>query len=157
MEIILIILAIVSALSGLFKDKSDRDTGPPKRSHNPPKPTPTPSGGGQGGGTEAQNEPQTSVSTVSIEEQQNEQRRQLAERMNTVKQNPTEQREHDAISHHDTRRPENNLSAERHNMKRQMNSNLTRTGVINGVIMSEVLGQPRAVKPYRSIVSQRKK
>lgn len=41
--------------------------------------------------------------------------------------------------------------------KRDVKSGLNREGLINGIIMSEVLGSPRARKPYRSVVSERKK
>ncbi|SFA70315.1 hypothetical protein SAMN04488072_101116 [Lentibacillus halodurans] len=157
MEVILIILAIVAALSGFFKDNSDTDTRIPKRGNSQPGPVSPPSGGGNRNGGKSVDEPQSTVSTASLEEQQYEQRRQLAERMNTMEQKQTPEREHDVIMKHNTREPGTDLSVEQQKMKKRMNSNLTRTGLINGVIMSEVLGPPRAVKPYKSIVDQRKK
>jgi len=160
MEVILVILGIIAAVSSFFKDSEDTDTPIPKRRNNSPRPTPTPSGGG-GSRSSAQNtqdesRSQTTIPADSIEEQQYEQRKQLAERMNTMEYRDT-QSEHDAISHHHTRKPGSNLSSEERRLKKRMNNNLTRTGLINGIIMSEVLGQPRAVRPYRNIVAQRKK
>ncbi|WP_010531030.1 hypothetical protein [Lentibacillus jeotgali] len=156
MEVILIILAIIGTVSGLFKDKADSDTPIPKRKSNPPKPTPTPSGGDQSySSPEDKADTQTTASAPSIEEQQDEQRKKLAERMNAMEHQDT-RREHDAIVTRN-RKPGTDLSAEHQRLRNSMNNNLTRTGLINGVIMSEVLGQPRAVKPYRSIVAQRKK
>lgn len=35
--------------------------------------------------------------------------------------------------------------------------NMTKKGLAESVIMAEVLGSPRAVKPYRSIISERKR
>ncbi|HLR61128.1 MAG TPA: hypothetical protein VK097_01660 [Lentibacillus sp.] len=157
MEVILIILAIIATASGLFKDKADTDTPIPKRKNNPPGPAPAPSGGGQShSSTENETGTQTTVSAPSIEEQQNEQRKQLADRMSTKEHQDTE-REHHAIISDKSRTPDTDLSNEHQKLRKTMNNNLTRTGLINGVIMSEVLGQPRAVKPYRSIVAQRKK
>lgn len=155
MEIIFIILAIVAVLSGFLKNDSDNDTRTSRRGNNQPGPTPYPSGReNRSGEMQRGDEPQSTVAE-SIEVQQYEQRNQLAERMNTMKQN--QESEHDANIQHSTRKPEDDLSAEHQKMKKQMTNNLTRTGIINGVIMSEVLGQPRAVKPYRSIVAERKK
>ncbi|GGJ83379.1 hypothetical protein GCM10007063_02350 [Lentibacillus kapialis] len=157
MEVILIILAIVASISGLFKDKSDTDTPVPQRKNNQSEPTPAPSGSGQTrSSTENETETQTTVSASSIEEQQDEQRKQLAERMNTTKHQYTEQ-EHDAIISHKTRKSDTDLTDQQLKLRKNMNNNLTRSGLINGVIMSEVLGQSRAVKPYRSIITQRKK
>lgn len=42
-------------------------------------------------------------------------------------------------------------------MERQVSSNLTEKGLVNGIIMAEVLGPPRAKKPYRSVLSERRK
>ncbi|QKY69493.1 hypothetical protein [Lentibacillus sp. CBA3610] len=159
MELIFIILGIIAALSGFFKDNQDSDTGKPKRGNNQPQPTPFPSGAGNGnGGRQREQKPQSTVATESIEETQYDQRKQLAERMNTAEnQTQTQKYGHDAIMDHNTREPGNDLSIEKKRMKKQMNRNLTRSGLINGVIMSEVLGQPRAVRPYRSIIAERKR
>ncbi|TFJ94078.1 hypothetical protein [Lentibacillus salicampi] len=159
MEFILVILGIVAALSGLFKDNSDSDSPIPKRRNNPPRPTPTPSGGGGSSSStwERQNESGSQPSASSIEEQEYEQRKQLAERMNTMPyQSQEPELEHDATIRYDPRKSENGLAVEQEKLKRSMKRSLTRSGVINGVMMSEVLGQPRAVKPYRSIIAQRK-
>ncbi len=41
-------------------------------------------------------------------------------------------------------------------MKRRVSGNLDGKGLVNGIIMSEVLGSPRAKQPYRSIVQKKK-
>ncbi|ALX48121.1 hypothetical protein [Lentibacillus amyloliquefaciens] len=156
MEIIFIILAIIASLSGFFKDNKDSDTKVPPRRNNQPGPSPS-TGGNTGEWTQQEELPQSAEVPATIEEQQQEQRKQLAERMNTAGKEQAEKRGHDAILRHNTRDSGNDLSLERKRAKKQMRNNLTRTGMINGVIMSEVLGQPRAVKPYRSIIAERKK
>ncbi|WP_010650932.1 hypothetical protein [Oceanobacillus massiliensis] len=40
-------------------------------------------------------------------------------------------------------------------MKRQVVDNISAKGLVNGVMMSEILGAPRAKKPYRSILQDR--
>lgn len=40
--------------------------------------------------------------------------------------------------------------------KREFKKSLSRKGLINSVIMSEVLGPPRARNPYKSVISKRK-
>lgn len=42
-------------------------------------------------------------------------------------------------------------------LKRRFQKKLTRDGLIDSVIMSEVLGSPRARKPYESVVKQRRR
>lgn len=42
-------------------------------------------------------------------------------------------------------------------LKRQMKKNVTKKGLLNGIIMAEVLGPPRAIKPYRSVIQERQK
>src|SRR5699024_10950928 len=41
--------------------------------------------------------------------------------------------------------------------KKDMKKNLTKQGLIDSIVMAEVLGPPRARKPYRSIIYERKK
>src|SRR5690625_3961192 len=40
--------------------------------------------------------------------------------------------------------------------KQDFNKSLTRKGLVNSVIMAEVLGAPRARKPYQSVVTKRR-
>lgn len=39
--------------------------------------------------------------------------------------------------------------------QRQMKGQLTKDGLIEGIVMAEILGPPRALKPYRSVPMQR--
>lgn len=42
-------------------------------------------------------------------------------------------------------------------LRKKFQNNLTRNGLIDSVVMSEVLGSPRARKPYESVVNQRRR
>ncbi|WP_164668571.1 hypothetical protein [Virgibacillus doumboii] len=158
MEVIFVILAIIGGLAGFIKDKSDNNSGKPKRTFNTPKPSPTPSGGRNTTAhpvTDYAGE--TVLNTASIEEQQEEQRNRLAERMQTPTHKAIPGGEHDALIGNTIKEPEKDLSAEQKRLRRRIKTNLNQKGLVNGIIMSEVLGPPRANKPYRSIVSQRRK
>lgn len=48
------------------------------------------------------------------------------------------------------------LSAEQKQFKRRVRGNLNEKGLVNGIVMSEVLGKPRAMKPYKSVISKRR-
>ncbi|GAA0443079.1 hypothetical protein GCM10008983_20300 [Lentibacillus halophilus] len=157
MEIILVILAIIGAISGLFKDRSESSDPIPKQNDRTQETAPK-TMNDTDTDTNTDNDSQSTVSPVSIEEMQQQQREDLEKRMNhaeTVNED-TEQR-HDANLSHHPRQPANDTSVERQRLKKRMVTNLNRNGLVNGVVMSEVLGQPRALKPYRSIIAQRKK
>lgn len=158
MDVILIILAIIGGLAGFLKDKSDKDTNKQKRTVNSPKPSPTPSGGA-GGMARNDHQPQYSEEKTSIEEQQQEQRDRLADRMNTATQQAIDERKHDAIlnENDNDNQSDKELSVEQKRFKRRIKNNLNQKGLVNSVIMAEVLGSPRAKKPYQSIVQQRRK
>lgn len=159
MEVILIILAIIGGLSGFLKDKSDDNSGNPKRSYNTLKPSSTPSGGStsHSPATSYDYDKQTMADTAAIEVQQEEQRNSLAERMETTHKARTGG-EHDAIIDDQVKKePDKDLSMEQKRLRKRFSANLNQKSLVNGIIMSEVLGQPRAYKPYQSIVSQRRK
>ncbi len=42
-------------------------------------------------------------------------------------------------------------------MRQKISGSLTQSGLINSVIMAEVLGKPRGLKPYSSIIDERKR
>jgi|GEM_PF-4736193 len=47
-------------------------------------------------------------------------------------------------------------SYEQERFQKEFKQGLTRRGVINSVVMAEVLGQPRAINPYKSVIEKRK-
>ncbi|MDY0405533.1 hypothetical protein P5G51_009095 [Virgibacillus sp. 179-BFC.A HS] len=96
-------------------------------------------------------------SAYAVTQQQQEQLKRLQSRMNT-KQAIEQMGELDANNH--TALPfgklkQNNASERNQNLKKQMKKRITGNGLVGGIIMSEVLGSPRAMKPYRSVVARR--
>jgi heme-binding NEAT domain protein len=175
-----IVYGIIRAVSGSDKkEQEQRKTNRP----NVPKPTATPSGGQNNpkrtvyrtSGSEVykekeqkQHTPKQTVYTstptkVHLEEQQKQQIERFKDQMNTETRTslgslpeqdlsigPTIQ---DAIKNHSLQNQ--NVNQER--FKRDVKKGLNYKGLVNGIIMSEVLGSPRARKPYRSIVAERRR
>ncbi|RYG74732.1 hypothetical protein EU245_00700 [Lentibacillus lipolyticus] len=155
MDIILVVLAIIGALSGLFKDKSETESPIPKRENVPRETKPKQTVSSDTGEELESQSPLPSSST--IEDIQKQQREQLAERMDGTGTANQEESEHkqDAMKLN-TGKDADDASHKQQKLKKNIRNNLNRSGLVNGVIMSEVLGQPRANKPYRTITSQRK-
>lgn len=155
MEFFFIILAIIGGLVGIFNDKKFKKTKEPKGTiYN-----------SSGSATETAGEIVTndedgqqgqSNSGGSIERQRLDQRQRSAERMDTETQKEMRKRKHDSIIGGTNKVPENNLSAKQKQFKKRIKRNVNREGLVNGIIMAEILGSPRATKPYRSVISQRK-
>lgn len=141
---ILVLLAIVGGIVGFIKDRSKKETESSK--HYPtPKPTRTPSGGYDVASEKRSYE-------ISIENQQgNQMKEQQTHTHRKIKNG-----KHDAIVKGAVGLPSNS-STKKNKMKRRVGKNLSKDGLVNAVIMSEVLGPPRATKPYRSIVEERRK
>lgn len=51
----------------------------------------------------------------------------------------------------------NHFSEEQEELKKNIRGSLRKRGLINGIIMAEVLGKPRALKPYQSVIVERYK
>jgi signal recognition particle GTPase len=94
-----------------------------------------------------------SISSSSVEEQQKEQMEKLADRFNT-RANEALDEVQEGVS---TARSifqeaaKVDLSKEQEQIKQGVSQSLRGKGLINGIIMSEVLGPPRARKPSRSV------
>lgn len=156
--IALIIGGIIKVLSGASEDHEEKRQKPvPRPRTQAPRPTPTPSGGG--------NRPNTvkpvPVQSVSIEEQQQKQLDQLAGKLLTdQKQTLTDMRDEDHHAQsidHEIPKMKPNTNYEHVKYKKQIKGQLTRNGLIEGIIMSEVLGPPRARKPHhQSAITGRK-
>ncbi|RDW21765.1 hypothetical protein [Oceanobacillus chungangensis] len=165
-----IVVIIISAIMGLFGKKSE-DAEKKKQQSNRPKPAPNPVSRSQrnerqeanptAGSKQARsNTPQASkpmVSTISIEEQQKAQIERLKGKYNSGQNKAINDLSHHALVESRVTQSVSELSKEQANYKKQLRENLTRKGLVNGIIMSEVLGSPRARNPYRSVVEQRKK
>ncbi|PAV29026.1 hypothetical protein CIL05_13685 [Virgibacillus profundi] len=155
-----IVIIIIAGIIGFFRDNSAKQKEKQQRKpNNVPRPTATPSGGNKPR-QRVYNDNQTDkkVYTTSIEEQQNAQMEQLANRYKTSANRAMNKLPHDAIIGDTLREPDKGeLSQSQESLKRQIGSNLNKKGLVNGIIMSEVLGPPRASKPYRSVIGQRRK
>lgn len=135
---ILVLLAIVGGVAGFIKDRNKKNDESSKR-YPTTKPTKTPSGGYQ-----------VASDRRDIENQQGN----IIDEQNTHRS--IENGKHDAIAENMLRKPpiESNRKSR---MKREIKQDLSKHGLVNNVIMSEVLGPPRAFKPYRSVTAERKK
>lgn len=151
----LVVLAIIGGIVGFLKDRSNKDKEEGHKPYQVPKPTATPSGGGN---YQSQHETTTvQTNRTTLEEQQEIQMQQLAERMNTDTTVSVGGRPNDMIIEKMNRRQGDNDSHEKKKMKKQVKRNLTGKGLVDGIIMAEVLGPPRAVKPYKSVIASRRK
>ncbi|WP_042223420.1 hypothetical protein [Oceanobacillus manasiensis] len=155
-----ILIAIVVGIIGFFKNGSDNKGD--HQSPNQSRPTSTPSGRTNLPSqrtTTNSNTQHGTVDTSSIDDQHQSQLDQLADRYATAK------RSAENISNHQHRtsplkeergNKEEQLSSSQKKFKKQINRNLTKQGLANGIIMAEILGPPRAKKPYRNVISERK-
>ncbi|SHF68138.1 hypothetical protein [Ornithinibacillus halophilus] len=161
MEIIILML-ILSALSKLFggdKGQEKKKQQPPvrPRTQSTPRPTPTPSGG-----QSQRTRRESTVQTISIEDQQKQQMERLAGQMRTTVDQSLNEYSNDEIKKTSLSEPmkkhkKDVLNKKQANFKKRMKNNLHRDGLANSVIMAEVLGPPKARKPYRSVVADRKR
>ncbi|HEX6593095.1 MAG TPA: hypothetical protein VF095_00710 [Bacillota bacterium] len=100
----------------------------------------------------------------STEEQRQQQIDRLAEQMKTTTAQMNEQLgENSPISDiskyglrlHEGESSKNTLKERRKKLKKQLQRNLEKKEWINGIIMAEILGPPRARKPYESVITER--
>ncbi len=118
MEIILAVLAIIGAISGLFKDKSETAEPVPKRKSAPPETVPKQTRRSDANPNEG-NETQPTAATASIEEIQKKQREQLAERMDSGDKNQEEpEQQHDTDLEHHTGKPATDAALEQQKLKK---------------------------------------
>ncbi|MCT2537602.1 hypothetical protein NC661_01480 [Aquibacillus koreensis] len=148
------ILVALGWLFGMFK-KDDNDQ-PAKRPQ--PRPTPSPSGPNQ---TESPTisdvqEEQSSTRVQTYYEQKQEQLDKLRNNMNADSNINSGKIER--ISSINNQRNENKIevSSTKKQSKLSVKRNLTKRGLAESVVMAEILGPPKAVKPYRSVVQNRR-
>lgn len=167
MEEILNFLPLIAIiLFGIIKgtignnEQNEKKQRTPSRPTNVPRPNPTPSGGQERTRSTTQ---RTAPVQPSIEEQQKQQMEQLKSRMNTgskVNLDDISQQDvglgssiQDAIKHQAT----NKVAENKEKFKKEVKTGLNRRGLVQGIIMSEVLGPPRARKPYQNVITERKR
>jgi hypothetical protein len=175
-----IVYGIIRAMGGAKENEQQQKK--PNR-QNVPSPTKTPSGGQdnprrtvyRSSDSEVYKEKEHSRNTskqtvytstptnVYVEEQQKQQVERLKERMNTGTNDSLESLSNqdlsigpsiqDAIKHHSLQ--DKNVKKEQ--FKKDVKTGLNYKGLVNGIIMSEVLGPPRAKKSFRSVAADRRR
>jgi len=185
MEVILIILAIIGGISSLFKDKiTDQPKRRPQRQGHPRPTAEVPDSLHKKQDDRSRYEP--SRDAIKRQERRDEQMHRAQEKVGEHQANPDAQvkegehkakldeqaifGEHKAnidtqisAGEHKADVNEGNHNQKKHKnfaktaMQKRVQNNLNRKGVVDGVIMSEVLGSPRARKPFRSVVAKRSK
>lgn len=90
----------------------------------------------------------------NIQEQQQEQMKRIANKYSAQVQNVENLEKKDTSTVLPTKK-DDHQGISQQEMKRRVTSNLSAEGLVNGVIMAEVLGSPRAKKPYRSVIRDR--
>ncbi|WP_330948614.1 hypothetical protein [Virgibacillus sp. MG-45] len=172
MDNIVIIALIVGGLLKFFGDSTSKEdqrkeSSNPTRNPRPaqsPRPVPTASERGRTVPPSVEVQKQhaeqemVTVQPASIKEQQQQQLERLANRVNTTmdhsmqhinKQHTGKQKMNGMKQQHQ------NSHYSIHKRKKQMENRLTSRGLVDSVIMAEVLGAPRAKKPYRNIITDR--
>src|SRR5690606_32233886 len=103
----------------------------------------------------------SSATNRSVEEQQTLQMEKVTQRMNTSTSDSIDSSSQqdlcivpaiqDSSRHHTLH--SKNVNKEK--FKKDVKTSLNHKGLVNGIIMSEVLGPPRARKPFRSVIAER--
>lgn len=116
--------------------------------------------------TNPMGQPRSVGQSISIEEEQQKQFEQLAGKMNAESVHRLENLSDEITSGNEITDSAISLNKKRshhppkHNkhrkqVKHQMKKRLSENGLTESIIMAEVLGPPRARKPYKSIIAQR--
>ncbi|WP_200416261.1 hypothetical protein [Virgibacillus salexigens] len=155
---IFIIFVIIAGIIGFLRDgwnKYSEKESSPNRPNRTPRPMRDNSNRDASFPTTSQ--PQTS-STISVEQQHKEQMERLAGQMGANRKVDQSESYNKETAFNDlTRNVEKELTEQQIRLKKQVSNNLTKKGLVNGVIMAEVLGKPRALKPYQNVIYERKK
>ncbi|HLR03847.1 MAG TPA: hypothetical protein VK111_13970 [Virgibacillus sp.] len=163
-ENFIIIVIIIGGLLSLLKNKSISDDDEHQQTGNrtasqPQKSGHTPSRRSGAAETSVDQAQSSSYDSVSIGEQQQKQMEELRKRMgSSSKAVITEegQGSHEAGLHKTLRSPEIQSPYHHSEFKKEIKSKLNQKGLIDSIVMAEILGPPRAKKPYRSIINNRK-
>lgn len=151
-EIIMPILILVGGLIGVFGKSENRKQTSDQQSPNRPTQTTQTRRQTEQRKRTVHERQQENIQTLSIEEQRDQQMERLREQIKTGGHRLPEQSKTSSpqvVHSHKT-------SYEFEEFKKDMKRNLTKQGLIDSIIMAEVLGSPRARKPYRSIIYERK-
>jgi membrane-associated HD superfamily phosphohydrolase len=161
-----IVLLIIVGILGFLRDNAAKQKEEErKRRSRPTKPVPQASRNPQSSRDDSRNtvrdtleKARETISSVSVEEQQKEQMEKLADRFNTRANEKLGEIQDDISKGKSVLQEVSkaDLSKEQEQIKRGVSQSLRGKGLINGIIMAEVLGPARARKPYRSVVADRR-
>lgn len=177
----IIVLIIIGGLAKLFggdnQEQEKKQTNRTPRPVETRKQAPLPQGRAEKPNKRQRAKSETSSSpmgdtgsigkAISVEDQQQKQLEQLAGKIQTetiqnFEELPNQMNnEHfrsisSAITNSKTASPaEQYHNKHKKEVKRQMKKRLSKEGLMESVIMAEVLGPPRARKPYKSVISER--
>lgn len=156
------ILIILGGLMSFFRDKSkatdEEETTvsrpQPSRTERQSQPKKVPLGR-----MSTEKEATEQMDTRSVTEHRDEQMERLMKQFNVEEDQVTEDSiENQAQSVRSLgKRTQVSETLKQKDFKKRMKDNTTKKGLLNGVIMAEVLGPPRAQKPYRSVIQDRQK
>ncbi|MFC2948391.1 hypothetical protein [Virgibacillus sediminis] len=149
----LIIMVIAGLMGFLRNNKQEEEQSPRERPVSRPAPR-QPAPQRQSG--ERKSKEKNVVIAESIEDQQNKQMDRLADRLHAHTSSNTDFRGAETLEN-PLREPEKGLTKKQEETRSDIKRNLSKKGLINGIVMSEVLGPPRSKKPYRSVLTQRRK
>lgn len=164
--IVLLILGVLSRLFGGAKEeeqKRQKNTRQGRPASGQQRPRPVPSQTRRESDQPVQGMPNTGSSTpvpsVSVESEQQKQLEQLAAQMKTEgKQSFEDLAAQISQEERPTIQVENKQQASINHteMQREIKRGITKKSLVHSVIMAEVLGPPRARKPYKSIIDERR-
>ncbi|MGJ9457006.1 hypothetical protein [Oceanobacillus sp. CF4.6] len=156
-----IVIIIISGLIGFFrnnnteeKKKETKKPVPPKSGRIPNAPPVRREQPRAERNVYKERTKEPTVSTASIEEQQKVQMERLASKYGAIS-DTIEDLTAQSSKGSNLNEPTKESTVMKERMRKQVEGNLGAQGLINGVIMSEVLGAPRAKKPYKTVLQDR--
>lgn len=165
----MIVIVIIGAIISFLKDKTDKEKQKQQQSNTPyrkPNPKPVPSASDYQAkrnhpspSVQKQTIPKpTSVDTKSIEEQQANQLKKLVDRIDTGSDQTLSGLQLEALNNYAQIGSQlKNKKSQHQPLQKRLKRNLSRDGLVDSVIMAEVLGPPRAVKSFRTDAKERRR
>lgn len=159
----MIVIIIIGGIISFLKDKSGKEKQERQQSDRPyRKPNMAPASS-DGGYQTRKNDPRHSAqkqqvsqsssaaNSISIEEQQAEQLKKLAGRVDTGVDQTLGEMSREVLdkSEHPEQQPRHKKPRHHRAFQKRIKRNISHEGLAESVIMAEVLGAPRAVRPYR--------
>lgn len=151
-NLFLIIIVLSSIFGMLNKNKEEKEKNPSR-----PKPVQTPSR--PINKSERPSRPierSKPVAMKSVEEQQHEQMERLRERFKIDESDNFNETDLSERKTNLTAITKKNVGSSKSKLNKELELKYNQKSVIQGIMMSEILGAPRSRKPYRSVIEERK-